>query len=134
MLRPDDFLKSHLVTVGYQHGLPYGGHLAAVMVMSCLSNRVKAGWGTWQEVLASIPKFSATLIQPQGNLPSVWEPGFTKLLHEVDSIFDGSQDLSKGAKYWCDTRYIETPFFKDKILGNPDHPRVVEMNSLVFFK
>ncbi len=132
MLRQDDFLRAKLVETGWNYGREYGGHLASVMIMSCLSNRVKAGWGTWLEVIANIPKYAATTEIPTG-IPQMWEPGFIKLLHEVESVFDGTQDLVKGAKYWCDMRRVETPFFQNKILGNPDHPRTVDMNSLQFF-
>lgn len=66
--------------------------------------------------------------------PSIWEPTFVRLLHEVEPIYDGTQDHSKGALYWCDTRRVETPFFKEKILGAQDiHKRVAEMNTLACF-
>lgn len=101
--------------------------------MSCLANRQKLGWGSWLEVLDSIPKFSATTEMPTGT-PSIWEPSFVRLLHEVEGIYDGSQDYSNGALYWCDTREVNTPFFKDRILGEKDtHPRVGEMNTLALF-
>lgn len=135
MLRQDDYQKSKLVETGWLYGREYGGHLASCMVMSCLMNRVKRGWnGNVLEAIERIPNFSATLQAPQYTMPNMWEPGFIKLLHEVEGIYGGTQDFVKGAVYWCDTRYIDTPFFHNKILGNPDHPRVVEMNSLAFFK
>lgn len=86
------------------------------------------------EVIDRIPNFSALKELPTGT-PSIWEPSFVRLLHEVDAIYDGTTDYSKGAVYWCDTRYIETEFFKEKILAFHDqHPRVVDMNSLAFFR
>lgn len=87
-------------------------------------------------MLNRIPAFSALLVQPnREKFPSVWEPSFVRLLHEVEAIYDGSQDYSKGAVYWCDLRNVETPFFKDKVLGNQtDHPRVCDMNTLVCFR
>lgn len=133
MLRQDDYQKAQLVTQGWLHGKEYGGHLAACMVMSALMNRVKKGWGTVLEVIDNIPKFAATTEIPTGT-PSMWEPGFIKLLHEVEGIYDGTQDYVKEAVYWCDTRRVETPFFQNKILGNPDHPRVVDMNTLSFYR
>jgi hypothetical protein len=57
-----------------------------------------------------------------------------RLLHEVEGIYDNTQDHSKGALYWADTRYVTTPFFKEKILSSPDHPRVMEMNTLALFR
>lgn len=134
MLRQDDFQKSQLVLTGWRYGKEYGGHLAACMVMSCLMNRVRLGWGSVLEVLDRIPNFSATEVTPTGT-PAIWEPTFVKLLHEVESIYDGTQDHSKGAVYWADTREITTPFFKNKIMGEPEaHPRVLEMNTLALFR
>lgn len=134
MLRQDDYQKAQLVTVGWRYGKEYGGHLAACMIMSCLMNRVKKGWGpTVLDIIDRIPNYAATTEVPEGT-PSLWEPGFIKLLHEVDGIYDGTQDYAKGATYWADLRFVTTPFFKDKILHNPEHPRVVEMNSLAFFR
>jgi hypothetical protein len=133
MLRQDDFQKSQLALTGWRWGKPYGGHLASCMVMSCLMNRVRLGWGTTLEVLDRIPNYAAVTDMPTGT-PSIWEPEFVRLLHEVGPIFDGSQDYSKGALYWCDTRVVETTFFKDKILGDIDrHKRVMEMNTLALF-
>lgn len=85
-------------------------------------------------MLDAVPRYSATLTQATGT-PPIWEPEFVRLLHEVEGIYDGSNDYSKGALYWCDSRHIETDFFKDKILGRPeDHPRIGEMNTLMLFK
>ena len=82
MLRQDDFLKAKLVEVMWQWGKPYGGHLAACIVGSVLMNRVRAGWGNLMEVLDRLPNFAATTNIPTGT-PSIWEPGFVRLLHEV---------------------------------------------------
>jgi hypothetical protein len=134
MLRQDDFQKGQLVLTGWRFGREYGGHLASCMVMSCIANRQRLGWGSWLQVIDSIPKHSATTEAPTGT-PAIWEPGFVKLLHEVEGIYDGTQDYAKGGLYWCDTRFIDTPFFKEKILGQPElHPRIGEMNSLAIFK
>lgn len=135
MLRQDDFQKAQLVLSGWRWGKEYGGHLAACLVMSCISNRVRLGWGTWLEVLDRIPLYSAQFEMPTGT-PSVWEPSFVRLLHEVDAIYGGQQDYSNGAVYWADLRRVETPFFKEKIIPYlaTEHPRIVEMNSLACFR
>ena len=142
MLRQDDVQKTCLVFAGYRHGLPYGGHLSACLIMSVLSNRVRRGWGTWMEVIDRIPNFAAIKEMPTGS-PQIWDASFVRLLHEVDPIFDGSKNYAQfkdsdgkpvDALYWCDTRYIETPFFKEKILGQlSTHPRIGEMGTLAFF-
>jgi hypothetical protein len=135
LLRQDDYQKTHLVDEGWKYGKEYGGHLAACMVMSCIMNRVKKGWGTLPQVIEKIPNFLAEEYVPDGAMPSIWEPGFVRLLHEVEPIFDTTQDYAKGAVYWADTRRITTPFFVNKILPNKeDHPRIVEMNTFVCFK
>jgi hypothetical protein len=104
------------------------------MIMSCLANRVRLGWGTWLDVLDRIPQFSAQKEQPTGT-PSIWEPGFVRLLHEVEPIYDGSAEYAKGGTYWADLRRIETDFFRQNILAKADqHPRVCEMNSLAIFR
>jgi hypothetical protein len=104
------------------------------MIGSCIANRVRLGWGTWLEVLDRIPNFAAITEMPTGT-PQIWSPEFIRLLHEVESIYDGTADHAKGAVYWADTRYIETAFFREKILGQPDnHPRVVDMNTLILFR
>lgn len=133
MLRQDDYLRAQLVTAGFLWGREYGGHLGSCMIMSCLANRVKLGWGNWIEVIDRIPNYAAQFEMPTGS-PTVWDPAFVRLLHEVEGIFDGSVDYAKEAVYWCDTRRVETPFFKNKIIGQPeDHPRVGEMNTLALF-
>lgn len=134
MLRQDDYQKSQLVLTMWRHGKEYGGHLAACMIGSCIMNRVRLGWGNLLEVLDRIPNFAASTEMPTGT-PQIWEPQFIKLLHEVDGIYEGTQDSSKGALYWADSRNITTPFFKEKILAEPAaHPRIVEMNTLMLFR
>ena len=134
MLRQDDYMKAQLVTHGWRWGREYGGHLGACMIMSCLMNRVRLGWGTVLEVLDRIPAYAATTEIPSGT-PAIWEPQFVRLLHEVEAIYDGTQDYSKGAVFWCDTRQVTTSFFKEKVLSEKEqHPRVVDMNTLACFR
>jgi hypothetical protein len=135
LLRQDDYVKSQLVLAGWRHGRKYGGHLGSCIVMSCLANRQKLGWGHWLDVIDSIPKYSATLEQPTGT-PSIWSPEFVRLLHEVESLFAGSQDYSRGGLYWCDSAApITNQWFKEKILGNLEvHGKCCDMNSLMVFK
>jgi len=135
MLRQDDYQKAKLVEIGWRCGREYGGHLASVMIMSCLANRQRAGWGNWLEIIEAVPSRSATIEQPTGT-PSIWEAEFVRLLHEVEAIYDGSQDYAKGALYWCDTaKPITNPWFQERILGDPTaHPKVGNMNSLMLFR
>lgn len=134
MLRQDDYQRSKLVDVMWQYGKPYGGHLAACIIGSCIMNRVRLGWyGTVIEAIASIPKFAASTEIPIYEIPHMRDPAFVRLLSEVGSIYEGTKDHAKGGVYWCDTRDIDTHFFKDKILPYPER-RVMEMNTLVCYK
>ena len=103
--------------------------------MSCLATRQKVGWGSWMEIIDAIPSRSATIEQPTG-VPSIWEPNFVRLLHEVESISDGSKDYGNGALYWFDSaKPVTNPWFAEKILGDKvAHPVVGNMNSLMLLR
>ena len=117
--------------VAWQHGRDFGGHLASCVIMSCLANRQRLGWGSWLDIIQSLPKYAAITEMPTG-FPSVWEPNFVRLLHEVESIYDGAKDYAKSAVYWFDSaKPVTNPWFSEKILGEKDiHPCVCDMNSL----
>ena len=135
MLRQDDFCRSQLVLAGWRHGHIYGGHLGSCLIMSCLANRQKAGWGPWLEILDTIPRYAATIEQPEG-IPSIWEPNFVRLLHEVESISEGSKDYANGAMYWFDSsKPVTNEWFKEKLLDNKEsHPVIGNMNSLMLLR
>lgn len=144
MLKQDDYIKAHLVETGWRFGHSYGGYKAGQLVMHTLANRVRVGWGNWLQILDGIPKFMAENELPPLEHPPLWEPGFVKLLHSVDGIFDGSiPDDSTGALYWADLNKIERPWFKEKILDArtedangallPVHRRVHDMGTLCFW-
>lgn len=135
MVRPDDVIKSQLVLVAWRYSNMYqlGGHLGAELIMGCLAERQRRGWGNWFEIIERIPVFAAEYEVPTG-FPQIWEPSFMRLLHSVEGIYDGSLNPSKNALYWCDLRRVETPFFKEKILNNLEqHPKLCDMNSFSCF-
>lgn len=143
MLKQDDFNKTHLVTTGWRFGLTYGGGvIPGQYVMQTLANRVRAGWGSWLDVIERVPLYMAENELPPIKFPSVWEPTFVKLLLSVDAVYDGSfPDGTKGALYFCDLNKIERHWFKEKIVdakqestGLRAHPMVANVNSLSFFK
>lgn len=141
MLRQDDYIRSALVSYGWRYSQAYvGGHLAGQLVMHCIANRARAGWGSWLEVLDNVPKYIAEKEMPPLIHGSVWSAEFVKLLHAVEGIHDGSaQDLSKGALYFGDLGHIETDFFKNLIAGENElglrqHPLVASIGSLSFFR
>lgn len=131
MLRQDDFVASQLVLFGWNRGKEYGGIDAAKLIMSCVANRSRLGWGSILECLANVHLYDAEIEQPRLVYPSIWAPDFVRLLHEVGPIKDGSVDPARGGLYWADTRRITNPWFIDKIIGDPiAHRRVGDMNSL----
>jgi hypothetical protein len=142
LLKIEDLQKTKLVEIGWRFGQSYnGGYIAGQMVMNTVANRVRAGWGSWLEVIERVPFFMAENELPPLVWPSVWEGNFVKLLHVVDGVFDGSAiDMSKGALYWGDLNRIERPWFQEKILdalkedGLRQHPMVANMVSLSFFR
>ena len=143
MLTTDQFLKAKIVETSWRFGNSYsGGHLAGQMVMATLANRFRAGFGSWLSILENVPNFMAENEVPPFKIDSVWNPSFTKLLHAVEGVYDGSaQDLTKGALYWGDLNKIERPWFKAKVVdalseatGLRQHPLVSNLNSLSFFK
>lgn len=143
MLKIEDLHKAKLVEIGWRFGQSYnGGHIAAQMVMNTIANRVRAGWGSWLDVLERVPFFMAENELPPLKWPSVWDGNFVKVLHVVDGVFDGSAvDMSKGALYWADLNRLERPWFRDNIVdamneenGLRQHPRVADLNSLSFFR
>lgn len=136
-MRQDDLLKGQLAIVGWREAAEYGGYLPALMVMGCIMNRVRQGWGSHLEVIERLPSFHAeNQLRNFDKFPSIWDRHFVRILQETDSVFDSSaKDLSNGALYWCDLRKIERDWFKEKIIRSPkDHPRVSDSASLTFFK
>ena len=140
-------MKGQVVLFAWRQGIEYGkSPKAACMIMSVLANRVKNGWGTWMDVLETAPKYAAHPYVTEGT-PDLWDEGFTQLLHEVDTIYAGSQNYALSAPpknlgyvlppvpalYWADTRRITTQFFQQKIQFNPEHPRIGDMNTLTLY-
>jgi hypothetical protein len=143
MLTTDQFLKAKIVEVSWRFGSSYsGGHLAGQMVMSALANRFRAGFGSWMQILENIPMYMAENEIPPLKLDTVWNASFTKLLHAVEGVYDGSaQDMTKGALYWGELNKIERSWFQSRIIdslseatGLRQHPMVSNLNSLSFFK
>lgn len=108
--------------------------------MQTLANRFRLGSG-WLEVLENLPKYMAENELPPFKLDSVWNVSFSKLLHAIDGIFEGSAaDDTHGALYFCDLNKVENPWFKTKIIdalredGLRQHAIVANINSISFFK
>lgn len=132
--RYENFIKAQLALAAWRYTKDSGGsHLAPIMVMHCLRNRHVAGWGTWLDIIDRMPKLSATLEIPTG-FPDQWDRHFVKVLSEVDGVMDStSKDLSNKALYFGDLSKVDNPWFIDNISRNPEHARVADMNTLVFW-
>lgn len=99
-----------------------------------LSNRYKRGWGSFLEILADAPNKTGSF-QISTDIPNLWDANFVRLLHEIESIYDGSMDYAKGALYYCDSTKIDNEWFKTYILDQPDeHPRIGGMDTLMLFQ
>jgi hypothetical protein len=153
VLTQDNFVKSQLVAYGWRYGQLYGGgHLAGTLVMQALANRVRRGFGSYLQVLESVPNYMAEHEMPPLKYPSLWEPNFVKLLHAVEGIYSGSAtDMTLGATmidnkprtgglYFGLLNKIERPWFKTQIIDaiNPLnglrlHNRVADLNCLSFW-
>lgn len=142
ILKIEDIQQTKLVEIGWRFNQSYyGGHIGAQMIMHCLANRYKSGWGPWLDIIAKVPQFMAENELPELTFPNQWDGNFVKVLHLVSGVFDGSiPDLSKGALYWADLNRIERPWFKSRIVdpikenGQREHPIVATINSLTFFR
>jgi len=146
MLKIEDIQRVKLFEVGWRFGQAYsGGHVASQMIMHCLANRYRSGWGSWLEIIDKVPAFMAENELPPLEFPTAWNGSFIKVCHVVDGIFDGSvQDISKGALYWADLTKIEREWFRTRIIdpvkeegpqaGLRQHPIVANINSLSFFR
>ena len=136
MVRQDDFTKSLLILECWRQGVSYGNHQIPMMILGCLTNRQKLGWGSYLDILKSLPKYSATIEQPnRDKWPDIWEPNFVRLLHAVDGVYDGSMpDPAMGGLFWADTKTVDNPWFKEKILGSALHPACANQNSFMIFR
>ena len=138
-MRQDDFVKSLLALEAWRQGKDFGQQ-PILMVLGCLANRQRLGWGSWLEVVAKLPKFSATIAQPnREEFPDIWDQAFVKTLHAIDSIYDGCiPNPALGGVYWADLSQgrggITNPWFREKILNSPQHTAVANQGPFTLFR
>ena len=120
----------------WRQGHTYGNHQVAVMIMGCLANRQKLGWGNYLDILKNLPKFSSTNELPnRDKFPDVWEANFVRLLHAVDAVYDGSMpDPAMGGLYWADLKNVTSAWFQEKVIDNPVHSICANQNSFTIFR
>jgi len=140
VVRQDDFVRSLVILECWRQGCDFGNSQIPLIIAGCLSNRVRCGWGSWLEVLQKIPKFSATIEQPnRDKWLDIWSPEFIKLLHSIEGVHDGSvSNPALEGIYWCDLRNgikgITNPWFRDKILASPLHSVCCNQNSFTVLR
>lgn len=140
MLRQDDFVRSLLVLECWRQGKDFGNHQIPTIIAGCLANRVRLGWGSFLEVLQKVPKFAATIEQPNRDVfPNIWDGAFIKLLQSVDGIYDGSiADPAMGGIYWADLSKgisgVTNPWFREKILDSPQHLACANQGPFTVFR
>src|ERR1700675_1320838 len=121
-----DLIKSQLALTAWRFGREYGGHAASLLIAQVIATRVKRGWGVWLDVIASIPKYSATLEQPTG-FPTAWDRDFLRVLSEIDRVFDGTaKDATNEALFWCDLNKVDSEWFLERICRSPEHSRCAD--------
>ncbi len=104
-----------------------------MLIAQVIATRTKKGWGNWLDVIASIPKFSATLEQPTG-YPNAWDRDFLRVLAEIDGVFDGTaKDATNSALFWCDTTNVTSEWFLERICRSGEHQMVANMGTLTFW-
>ena len=134
------FLSAQLALISWREANHIGGHLAMVKVAYCLSNRFKKHWGTWEWIFDNTAQFSSKNLDEQKTKgwPHPMDVAWNRLLNEVDGILEGTspdptnpnRDPNGGAVYWGDLNDITRQWFKDEILGKPEHKRVDNVGSL----
>jgi len=140
MVRQDDFVKSLLILECWRQGKDFGNHQIPLMIMGCLANRQRLGWGSFLDILKGIPKFAATLIQPnRDQVPDIWEPNFIKLLQGIDGVYDGSvPDPALGGIYWADLskgkKGITNPWFQEKVIDSASHLACANQGPFTIFR
>lgn len=137
MLRSEHFVKSQLALAAWREAHHYGGSNPMIMVACGLANRVRAGWGSWLQVIDQIPVFSAVNLdeQPTGQ-PDLMDPNVVHLLQAIDGIYDGNaQDLAAGGLYFCDLGKVTRLWFRENIMQKPhEHPRAAVSVAFQFYK
>lgn len=127
-MRSSDYIKAKLFEVAYQESNGKAG-IYGIIIAHCLANRVRRNMGTWQEVLANVPKYRANEPDPAPACPPIWEPQTQMLLQAVDAIYENSgQDHSNGGLYWCMTEKGSNEWFRDFVIKN--HSVTAIQNSL----
>lgn len=114
---------------GKKHGLP-----GMSMIAQCIANRFKSGWGSFLQVIESLPKYSGTVEQPKTEYPAPWDRDFLSLLVAMDGIVDGTaKDTTNESLYFADTTTIDREWFLTNVSRNPERRRVADCQGVLTF-
>lgn len=141
-MSPENFVKAWVAAFCHAEAAHCGGHDAMLAVACVLRNRVKKGWfgGDWLKVVDNAAEASA--LTPKTYTPiDLSDPGFRRLLQEVDDIFLGMypDSYTEGGLYYMDALYPThgqqlKPWFQEKILQDGvNHPRKAQVGMLMIF-
>jgi hypothetical protein len=143
----DAFVKGQLALLAWQEG-NQDSHNLMVAIMLVQANRVlRENWhtGNWLEVIRLQRSGWSGWIQQHrqtmfGMYPDTRDPKFQAILTEVDTIYDGGQDLLTDGALWYVQQgsdfYDCDGWFQRNILESPPekHPRAATIAGWTFFK
>lgn len=95
-----DVIKAAAVLIAWHYGEAAGANGRNAMLFLLRNRANHQDYGTWRDAVNSVQPFT------QAGLPDSRDPGFTSLLHNVESVYDGTarDRLTGGAMYWHDIR------------------------------
>lgn len=147
-----EFLSAELARLSFLDGYEAGieGMRACAFI---IRNRVRAGWGSWNDVLTQHQKWSWRSVVPNYyQIPDPRVYSFQTLLRDIDRIFSGEQEdtvtiaadpiknyVSVGpspapALYYARLNDISNPWFEQNICGHADtHKLIANVQPLSFF-
>lgn len=140
MVRQDDYVLSLIITECWRQGSDFGNSQIPLLILGCLANRQRLGWGAFLDVLKSVPKFSSVLVQPnRDKFPEIWDPSFIKILHAAGGICDGSvPNPALEGLYWADLSQglggVTNPWFRDKVLNSAQHSACCNQGPFTVFR
>lgn len=150
--------KAAVALFCWREASQYGGDRNMLAIACVLRNRVRSRGTPWLEVLQNASGESFRLHQPlQDKYPDLREPSWLRFFRKIDGIFSGQepditsceatipagrielgrpmahQQQAKVALYWAIPSEVDNPWFKERIIGKPEHPRTAVADPFWFF-
>jgi hypothetical protein len=138
----ENYIKAKLVDLAVREAYHMGGTASMCAVAQVIANRVRSGWGEWNHVINTAPKFTGTATAMPDFDPK--DLTFRQFLTMVDDIYHGTADDTnvnieddRGALvslYYAELHNIDNDWFRKEIAGNYDrHPRLAVVGQLTLF-